>query len=336
MSSPSPPSMSLDEHPLARQGAEVLRQLLEKYELRAMESLVSFWTARGVNLALAEPLVELCSSHSNYTALSTFQGHDWHLALALRLLENTCRPLESDENSTLASFSSQFLGTRTRWETLGIFLSAVLRATMDIPYFPLLYTTDSAKRDFRNILMRQITCALDICLSLDCLNDMQLIFQYENFIIHSFMNGDQSRCQPYWCVGNSADYPGYYLWRKLGDVISTTFALGYHENVESRPHTPPFLVELRKTAFARIYSADKNISLFLGMPLRMSKRFCHFQIPDTVSSLPNGTSIHEWCRDSKMNYRAETRWSALCASIKEEIMELLFDRNRTDSLERVK
>jgi len=37
-----------------------------------------------------------------------------------------------------------------------------------------------------------------------------------------------------------------------------------------------------------------------------------------------------------MNYRAETRWSALCASIKEEIMELLFDRNRTDSLERVK
>lgn len=336
MSSPSPPSMSLDEHPLARQGAEVLRQLLEKYELRAMESLVSFWTARGVNLALAEPLVELCSSHSNYTALSTFQGHDWHLALALRLLENTCRPLESDENSTLASFSSQFLGTRTRWETLGIFLSAVLRATMDIPYFPLLYTTDSAKRDFRNILMRQITCALDICLSLDCLNDMQLIFQYENFIIHSFMNGDQSRCQPYWCVGNSADYPGYYLWRKLGDVISTTFALGYHENVESRPHTPPFLVELRKTAFARIYSADKNISLFLGRPLRMSKRFCHFQIPDTVSSLPNGTSIHEWCRDSKMNYRAETRWSALCASIKEEIMELLFDRNRTDSLERVK
>jgi len=198
--------MSLDEHPLARQGAEVLRQLLEKYELRAMESLVSFWTARGVNLALAEPLVELCSSHSNYTALSTFQGHDWHLALALRLLENTCRPLESDENSTLASFSSQFLGTRTRWETLGIFLSAVLRATMDIPYFPLLYTTDSAKRDFRNILMRQITCALDICLSLDCLNDMQLIFQYENFIIHSFMNGDQSRCQPYWCVGNSADW----------------------------------------------------------------------------------------------------------------------------------
>ncbi|UNI13592.1 hypothetical protein JDV02_000320 [Purpureocillium takamizusanense] len=315
-----PPSMSLDEHPLARQGADILRQLLEEYELRAMESLVLFWRAGGVNLALAEPLVELCASHANYTSLSTLQGHGWHLALALRLLENTYRPLESDENSTMADFSSQFLRTRTRWETLGIFLSAVLRATMDIPCFPSLYTTESAKRGFRNVLMRLITCALDICLSLDCLNDIQLIFQYENFIIHSFMNGDQS----------------YHLWRRLGDVISTTFAIGYHESVESRPHTPPFLVELRKTAFARIYSADKNISLFLGRPLRMSKRFCQFQIPDTPPRGPDGTSaVHEWNEDSAMSYRAETRWSALCASIKEEIMELLFDRSRVDSLAKV-
>ncbi|KAJ6447003.1 hypothetical protein O9K51_01778 [Purpureocillium lavendulum] len=184
---------------------------------------------------------------------------------------------------------------------------------MDVPYFPFLYTTDSTKRDFRTILMQLISCALDICLSLDCLNDVQLIFQYENFIIHSFMNGDQS------------------------DVISTTFALGYHENVASKPNTPSFLVELRKTAFARIYSADKNISLFLGRPLRMSKRFCHFQIPDKPSPPTNGSNaVHEWSDDSAMNYRSETRWSALCASIKEEIMELLFDRGRTDTSEKVK
>ncbi|KAL2272105.1 hypothetical protein FJTKL_08322 [Diaporthe vaccinii] len=38
---------------------------------------------------------------------------------------------------------------------------------------------------------------------------------------------------------------------------------------------------------------------------------------------------HEWHPDSAIDYRSETRWSALCASIKEDIMELLFDRGRT-------
>ena len=34
---------------------------------------------------------------------------------------------------------------------------------------------------------------LEMCLSLDCLNDMQLLLQYENWIIHTFLDGDQSK-----------------------------------------------------------------------------------------------------------------------------------------------
>ncbi|KAK1493545.1 hypothetical protein CABS01_11714 [Colletotrichum abscissum] len=105
--------------------------------------------------------------------------------------------------------------------------------------------------------------------------------------------------------------------------------------MENKPDTPYFLVQLRKMAFARIYSADKNVSLFLDRPLRMSKRFCHFHLPDTLP--PSETSPSDarrglvyWLPNSAMDYRSETRWSALCASIKEEIMELLFDRSGAD------
>lgn len=85
-------------------------------------------------------------------------------------------------------------------------------------------------------------------------------------------------------------------------------------------------MELRKTAFARIYSADKNIAIFLGRPPRMSKRFCHFQIPSCQTEVKPGGSANDWAPDAKAGYRADTRWSALCASLKEEVWELLQDK----------
>lgn len=128
----------------------------------------------------------------------------------------------------------------------------------------------------------------------------------------------------------------------MGDVISSISALGYHERLEAKSDTPQFLIQLRKTVFARVYSADKNVALFLGRPLRMSKRFCHFHLPDTrpltLSEMPptlDALGPHEWHPDSVIDYSSETRWSALCASIKEEIMELLFDRSRTDRSSKV-
>lgn len=118
-------------------------------------------------------------------------------------------------------------------------------------------------------------------------------------------------------------------------MIASVYALGYHEKIENRPNTPPFLVEIRQTAFARIYSADKNVSLFLGRPPRMTKRFTCFQIPSGRTNLEEHATIsrdenghQEWDSDAKVNYRAETRWSALCASVKEDILELNFRSNR--------
>ena len=61
----------------------------------------------------------------------------------------------------------------------------------------------------------------------------------------------------------------------------------------------------------------------------MSKRFCSFQTPlcenveiasELVSNDHHG--LHKWPSDAQIEYRAESRWFALCAFHKEEILAL--------------
>lgn len=149
-----------------------------------------FWLAKGANLALAEPFVAQCAESAGQ--LFTLHDENWHLVFARRLLQNSAMPLRFNADSNLSGFSAQFLDHNARWETLGIFFAAVSRATIDIPFFPLLYTTEEEQFTLRRLATKLSDFALEISLSLDCLNDLQLIVQYENFIVHSYVDGDQS------------------------------------------------------------------------------------------------------------------------------------------------
>lgn len=155
-----------------------------------MKDLVLFWLAKGANLALAEPFVAQCAE--SVSQLFTSHDEKWHLVYAQRLLQNSVRPLQFDSSSDLESFSAQFLDHNARWETLGIFFAAVSRATIDIPFFPLLYNSEEQQYMLRRLATKLSDFSLEISLSLDCLNDLQLMVQYENFIVHSYVDGDQS------------------------------------------------------------------------------------------------------------------------------------------------
>ncbi|GAW19676.1 hypothetical protein ANO14919_091650 [Xylariales sp. No.14919] len=291
------------------QGADVLRRILRDFPLTAMKDLVLFWLARGANLALAEPFVKGCTEGVSGLFSSLSHDENWHLSCAKQLLINSRQPLKFTVDTNFSSFQAQFLNENFRWESLAIFFLAVGRASVDITFFPTLYMTTGRRHALRGLCTKLSDCALEIALSLDCLNDIQLVLQYENFIMHSFVDGDHS----------------YRAWRRMGDVISSVFALGYHEDIDTKADAPFYLTQLRKTTFARIYSADKNVAIFLGRPPRMTKRYCHFQIP---SSFPDTRpNIDFWDPEAKASYIIETRWSALCASLKEEILELARDKN---------
>ncbi|KAJ5429654.1 hypothetical protein N7491_006670 [Penicillium cf. griseofulvum] len=315
-------SQSTGENILLIQGADILRQLLNTFPLAAMKDFVTFWLATGANLALAEPFTEKCTENMTRLFTSFSQEDNWHLAYAQRLTQNSREPLHFSSTSDMETFSAQFLDQKFRWESLGIFLSAVTRAAIDISFFPPLFKTEKDQFMLRKLSTKLSDLALDIALSLDCLNDLQLVLQYENFIVHTHVDGDQS----------------YHSWSRLGDVVSSMFALGYHENVEkTKPPIPTFLAELRKTAWATTYSADKNVAIFLGRPPRMSKRFCHFQLPltPTRSDRVSNTShvedeVVRWKEDTPVCYRSGIRWATLCAALKEDVLELLRSKHRAN------
>ncbi|KAH9226326.1 hypothetical protein K456DRAFT_1754891 [Colletotrichum gloeosporioides 23] len=291
----APNIIYLDEEPIVKNTVDLMRHVFQGFPLNAMQDLISFWRATGANLALAEPFVDECSRALGTILEGETDKDDWwHHSLTHLLLRNSRQTLGTNPGCSISDFTAQFVGQYLRWETVGIFFTAVIRATMEVPFFPSLYKSDR-------------------CISLDCLNDLQLVAQYENFIAHSYVLGIQS----------------YSAWRRLGDVIASITALGYHQKPPGPASAPLFLVELRKTAFARIYSADKNFSIFLGRSPRLSKRFCHLQVPQgrlildsEESDQPASDKTEDWTQYAQACYRADTRWSAQCASLKEDILAM--------------
>ncbi|KFY41746.1 hypothetical protein V495_04814 [Pseudogymnoascus sp. VKM F-4514 (FW-929)] len=325
------PSYSVGNLPIDKAASEkgiyALSQL-ELLKVSELKALVEVWLSKDVNLPLAGPFVSGCAQavldmveRSTSHNPQSGQSRTWVSERFDILLKNSLTPIVFRSDSSVADFVSQFYGDNVRWETLGIFSAAATRATLDLPFFPQLYSTEQERRKLIMTLTRIGDRCLEACLGLDCLNDLQLILQYENFIIYSQVYGDQS----------------YRSWRRMGDLASSLFALGYHENIDETPEVPSFVAQLRKTAFARIYAADKSLAIFLGRPPRIIRTYCHFQLPSNIPGLwdtdsttaptAGGLLHHDIPSIDQINYIANTRWAAMCASVKEEILELFRDRD---------
>lgn len=175
--------------PIRGDAVESMKRFLGNFPLETMIRLVMFWRATGANLALAEPIVDRCTEAMDDVLAASSQRHPWHQAYGELLLQNSLRPLIFCATSTLESFSANFLGDNIRWETVGIFISAVIRATVEIPFFPPLYNSIVRRQELLDHGLELLDSFVETCLSMDRLNDLQLVLQYENFIAHSYLAG---------------------------------------------------------------------------------------------------------------------------------------------------
>ncbi|VUC28933.1 unnamed protein product [Clonostachys rosea] len=317
--------------------AQALRQLL-RLDITSLRYLIKTWNATGANLALAEPLVARFSDAtvSFCKELDAETNADLKDTRNARcILANSRRPTNGPATLTVDQFFEQVTGRENmRLEVLGIFLTAACRAAMDIPSFPPLYTSFLQQISLAKTLATMGDVILDSCLSLDCLSDLQLFLQYENMIIHTHVDGDQS----------------YHTWRRMGDTSSSLFALGYHEIPIDASGAPPFLIQLRQAACARIYTADKMLSVFLGRPPRISREYCAFTLPSndrnlwravTPASQNGEESIHsgmsgsqqqqQWPIWEPRNYMADTICRVKFSLLKEDILKF----SRRNSLVRL-
>ncbi|KAH6879435.1 fungal transcriptional regulatory protein, partial [Thelonectria olida] len=278
-------------------GAKVVEQIRRLLSPSSCSTILDAWMSKDASLALAGVFVEPCAKAVKHL----LSDHDANPAnaveIASKLFANSCRPLSAAPDETIDNYSAQFCQQNARWETVGLFCTAVSRAVTDLTYSETFCDSDQERRDLQRLTMHFSDVCLNTAASLDCLNDLQLLLQYENFILHSMVDGDQS----------------YHSWKRLGNMTSSLFALGYHQQLERNPGAPTFLTDLRRAAFARAYSADKNVSIFLGRPPRIHRKYCHFYLP--------GHDI-EITQDVTYDYVFETGWTALCAVLKEEILDL--------------
>jgi hypothetical protein len=76
---------------------------------------------------------------------------------------------------------------------------------------------------------------------------------------------------------------GHLAWRRTGDLSSTVFALGIHQEPSNHVKLPFFVLELRRHIFCNAYSTDKALSTFFGRPPRISKRYCSIQPPHDLT-----------------------------------------------------
>ncbi|KAI5456826.1 hypothetical protein BGZ63DRAFT_396226 [Mariannaea sp. PMI_226] len=300
-------------------GAELIEQLHRFAHITDCLALVRAWLRTGTNLVLASLFTQTCLETADFL----FAEHDGvvknAMSISSALFIHSCQPFTVTPNTTFDEFKAQFSQENARWETICLFLITVSRATMSSHYSDSPFDSETQRRHIRRLTMHYSDRCLDICLSLDCLNDLQLVLQYENFILHTLVDGDQS----------------FESWRKLGDMSSSLFALGYHQDFEITGPIPEFLRSIRQAAFAYSYSADKNVAIFLGRPPRISSKFCHFR----QRGLDEYYS-YQWAPDTPLDLLVDARWTALCAVLKEQILLELFGEqgyeNRVDKASQIR
>jgi hypothetical protein len=309
---------SFEDHGVLPRAKHILQRLGNVEEL---SKLILAWLDTGANLALAEPFVLGCvhamlaypwKRASTYLEPGSSEQTRQYSQQAKLLSRNTRKVIALTEHNTFESYISQMSGLNIRWETLGLFFVASAKATMEIELFPTLYNSDEQRKQLARSLTYIGDCCLEICLSTDCLNDLQIILQYEQFHTHSSIYGETS----------------FRTARVMGDLATSLIALGYHEKLDQQDsNVPRSILELRKSIFARIYWADKTLSVFMGRPPRISLAFCNFQVPNfRLEENPPHLEV--------INYVADTRCSARFAILKEQSLEIFRMRDSNEQVVR--
>lgn len=182
----------LFEQSLVEKGTHVLIGLVD-LDITNLVQLVGFWQATGASLPLAENFVSHSScAVANFVSSHASEPGGWASRNTELLFTNTQRPVIVHRDTRVTDYLSQMYDDNMRWESIGFFLAAACRAAFDIPFYPSLFTDDVQRRKLIRKLARLGDECLEVCLSLDCLNDLQLVLQYENFIVNSQVYGDQS------------------------------------------------------------------------------------------------------------------------------------------------
>lgn len=187
----------LEREPVRTQDITTLKRL-GQLDISSLARLLESWTVTGASLTLAQPFIR-CSTEAvlnlSISLASIFarpNEQEEHLERLVQLIVvNTQSLIHLNKDSTMDDLTA-YLSSNLRWEVIGFFITAVGRACIEIPSFISLFNNGEQRRCLARKLASLSDACLDSCISLDTLTDLQLVLQFENAILHSQVDGDQS------------------------------------------------------------------------------------------------------------------------------------------------
>ncbi|KGO40681.1 Transcription factor, fungi [Penicillium expansum] len=184
--------------------------------------------------------------------------------LSKRLFETHNRALEVHSSMTWEEFQTAAAG---RWELIGLLFTLTGLATDWVPHSDRIFMRQNTMD--ASSLAITATAVGDICLqfcdSTGIVNDIVGWLLLHQTTLLAIVYGESD----------------FRPWRKLGELSTTLFALGLHQ--DSSGKAPFFLSEMRKRTMVAAYSMDKVLATFLGRPPLISWRYCDIQMPLDLS-----------------------------------------------------
>ncbi|KAJ5520375.1 hypothetical protein N7463_000828 [Penicillium fimorum] len=217
---------------------------------------------------------------------------------SLHPIKSMCKESISDRN--LADFTSSltgrdfhtlFTGPAIRLEIIGLLCALAGRAR----YLGLAndrFDEDRTSRSqYAHKMLAASDAALSVCKILTPLNDLTIWLVHEILLLSDILHGDSSPA----------------CWKRLGELSTDIFALGFHRDSKSSSDIPEFLLESRRRLFAAAYQLDKSIATFLGRPPRLPWRYADCRMPLDISdeTLAADSTVLDYSHD----YIDENGWN---------------------------
>ena len=280
-------------------------------------------------VSLHEPTMRRCHD-SIWTiygeALDNRRDYELLRSMSRDLCSTAMSPMPPSTNTEewIASFS----GKRLRWEIVGSFfavfgLAAVTMSDWD-PMFQTHLGRLSNKKEYGGKMRVYAEACLALCNDIDTPNEFVIALMKNAYSLQSFHEGDTSQ----------------QLWRRLGGLASAITAAGLHREADSAyspssSQAPSFLVaEFRRRLFCMFYSADKQLSTFMGRPPALSKRYATCKIPldlteeemmatgDELDLIRSRLDANGWNTSGHISHNTICRAWANVMVIRDEILEL--------------
>ncbi|KAJ5893795.1 hypothetical protein N7495_005486 [Penicillium taxi] len=181
------------------------------------------------------------------------------------------KPLVVDANITPANF---WTAMPNRWEIIGLLFTILGSSTCLLSqHFLSAIPASSASTLDRQGLSAVCVAAGEICLRF-CENTgliseqlCWLLLQHASLLTVIYGDYGKLDCRHSRMFGLI-----------FGDLCTLIYALGFHQR-DTNTKRPLFLAEHRKRLVVQAYVSDKGLSMFLGRPPRMLRRYIHIELP---------------------------------------------------------